>query len=438
MLLTLRLKLIFVCKSSAKHMSQTNKLKIFNDPIYGFITIPDSIIFDLIEHPYFQRLRRISQMGLSNLVYPGAHHTRFHHALGCMHLMQKAINVLRTKGISINHKEEQALYIAILLHDIGHGPFSHALEGFFTPGISHEDWSLAYMKKLNKEFDGKLDLAIQIFTKTHPRNFFHQLISGQLDMDRLDYLKRDSFYTGVVEGSINSDRLIAMLNVVDDDLVIDKKGIYSIEKFLLSRRFMYWQVYLHKTGLLAEKILLKLLNRARELLKKGQLTLPQQANLIDFLKDKTYQKEDLDKYVEAYTQLDDHDVWTAIKTWQDHPDKILSELSQMILNRKLLRIEMSDKAFDTEYVAKIKQKTLDFKQVSEEEVSYFFFQGTAKNRAYNKEQEAIKVLLKNGQVTEWTNIDEQFTSVALLQTQKKYYLCYPKRILNMPERTNAD
>lgn len=409
-------------------MSATNKLKIFNDPIYGFITIPDTIIFDLIEHPYFQRLRRIGQMGLSNLVYPGAHHTRFHHALGCMHLMQKAVKVLRTKGTAINLEEEQALYIAILLHDLGHGPFSHALEGFFTPGIAHEDWSLAYMKQIDKDFKGKLDLAIQVFTKTHPRKFFHQLISGQLDMDRLDYLKRDSFYTGVVEGTINSDRLIAMLNVVDDELVIEKKGVYSIEKFLLSRRFMYWQVYLHKTGLLAEQLLRRVLQRARELYNQGNLTPNGQTDLYYFLAQKSYLKEDLAQHLEAYTGIDDHDVWAAIKIWQAHPDPVLAELSQMIINRRLLHIEMSDIPFEPAYVKKIKQQTKDFKKLNEDELTYYCFQGKAQNRAYNKEHENIKVLLKNGRVTEWTNIDKQFTSVALLHTQTKYYLCYPKEI----------
>ena len=246
-----------------------NKLKILNDPIYGFIQIPNSLIFDIIEHPYFQRLRRITQMGFSNLVYPGANHTRFHHAIGCMHLMQKAINVLRFKQVEISDEEKNALCLAILLHDIGHGAFSHALENSIVSGISHEGVSLKFMKKLNEEFDGELDLAIEIFEGKNPRKFLYQLISSQLDIDRLDYLKRDSFYTGVTEGNISSDRLIAMMNVKDDQLVIEQKGIYSVEKFIIARRLMYWQVYLHKTGLVAENILVNVLKRAKELAEKG-------------------------------------------------------------------------------------------------------------------------------------------------------------------------
>jgi len=298
-------------------VSKTNKFKIFNDPIYGFITIPNTLIFDLIEHPYFQRLRHISQMGLSSMVYPGAHHTRFHHALGCMYLMQKAVRVLRFKGASINDTEEQALYIAILLHDIGHGPFSHALEGFFLPTISHESISLHYMEALNQEFDGALSEAISIFKNNHPRKFLYQLISSQLDMDRLDYLKRDSFYTGVVEGSINSDRLIAMLHVKNDELVIEEKGIYSIEKFLLSRRFMYWQVYLHKTGLIAERLLKRVLQRARELLTEGK-TIKASKNLLFLLNTKRINKNEINLYLQTFSTIDDHDIWSAIKEWQFH------------------------------------------------------------------------------------------------------------------------
>ena len=246
-----------------------NKLKILNDPIYGFIQIPNTLIFDIIEHPYFQRLRRITQMGFSNLVYPGANHTRFHHAIGCMHLMQKAVGVLRFKEVLISSEEENALYVAILLHDIGHGAFSHALEHSIVSGISHEEISLNFMKKLNKEFDGKLNLAIEVFEGKNPRKFLFQLISSQLDIDRLDYLKRDSFYTGVTEGNISSDRLIAMMNVKNDELVIEEKGIYSVEKFLIARRLMYWQVYLHKTGLVAENMLVNVLKRAKELAEEG-------------------------------------------------------------------------------------------------------------------------------------------------------------------------
>jgi len=407
----------------------TNKLKIFNDPIYGFITIPNTLIFDLIEHPYFQRLRHISQMGLSSMVYPGAHHTRFHHALGCLHLMQQAVRVLRFKGVSINNEEEQALYIAILLHDIGHGPFSHTLEGLFMTDSSHEAISLAYMEKLNKEFEGQLSEAISIFKKDHPRQFLYQLISSQLDMDRLDYLKRDSFYTGVVEGSINSDRLIAMLHVKNDELVIEEKGIYSIEKFLLSRRFMYWQVYLHKTGLVAERLLRLVLERAKELLKQGnQVNAP--TNLLFLLHEKVSKKNELDSYLQAFTNIDDHDIWSAIKEWQHQDDFVLSELSKMIIQRNLPRVELTDKAFSDSYLNKIKQKTQMTEAIDKTNIDYFVFNGTVSNLAYNnKEDGGIKVLMKDGSVNDWLSVDTQFKSSTLTKPSVKYYLAYPKTVV---------
>ena len=409
-------------------MPNTNKLKIFNDPIYGFITIPNTLIFDLIEHPYFQRLRHISQMGLSSMVYPGAHHTRFHHALGCLHLMQQAVRVLRFKGVSINNEEEQALYIAILLHDIGHGPFSHTLEGLFMTDSSHEAISLAYMEKLNKEFEGQLSEAISIFKKDHPRQFLYQLISSQLDMDRLDYLKRDSFYTGVVEGSINSDRLIAMLHVKNDELVIEEKGIYSIEKFLLSRRFMYWQVYLHKTGLVAERLLRLVLERAKELLKQGkQVNAP--TNLLFLLHEKVSKKNELDSYLQAFTNIDDHDIWSAIKEWQHQDDFVLSELSKMIIQRNLPRVELTDKAFSDSYLNKIKQKTQMTEAIDKTNIDYFVFNGTVSNLAYNKEDGGIKVLMKDGSVNDWLSVDTQFKSSTLTKPSVKYYLAYPKTVV---------
>ena len=322
-----------------------NKLKILNDPIYGFIQIPNTLIFDIIEHPYFQRLRRITQMGFSNLVYPGANHTRFHHAIGCMHLMQKAVRVLHFKQIAISKDEEIAVYIAILLHDIGHGAFSHALEHSIVSGISHEEISLKFMKKLNDEFDGKLDLAIEIFEGKYPRKFLCQLISSQLDIDRLDYLKRDSFYTGVTEGNISSDRLIAMMNVKDDELVIEEKGIYSVEKFLIARRLMYWQVYLHKTGLVAENMLVNVLKRAKDLAEEG-VELFASSSLKYFLYKKISEDNFNDETLEMFSKLDDYDVFSAIKEWSNHEDKVLSLLSKMIINRKLLRIEIQQKEFD--------------------------------------------------------------------------------------------
>lgn len=407
--------------------STTNKLKIFNDPIYGFITIPDSLIFDVIEHPIFQRLRRIQQMGLSSLVYPGANHTRFHHALGCLHLMQKAIQTLQSKGVSISELEAQALHLAILLHDVGHGPFSHALERFFIEESSHEDISLAFMKLLNVEFDGKLDMAILIFTNQYHRKFFFQLISSQLDMDRLDYLKRDSFYTGVIEGSINSDRLIAMLQVKNDQLVIEEKGIYSIEKFLLSRRFMYWQVYLHKTGLLAEKVLIKTLQRAKELISYGeQLKISQ--NLRFFIENIDIKILDTNQLLEKFIHLDDIDVWNALKDWQSHDDFVLSELSKAIILRKLPRIELSESPFSEDYLKNLKTKTLQIFKIDESNIDYFLFQGKVKNRTYHAKYGPINILLKDGSVKEWLEVDEHFNSVSFTEPVVKYFVSYPKSI----------
>ncbi|MBP6374174.1 MAG: HD domain-containing protein, partial [Flavobacterium sp.] len=310
-------------------MSTINKLKLFNDPIYGFISVPSPLLFDLIQHPYFQRLRRISQMGLSYLVYPGAHHTRFHHAIGCLHLMQKAVEVLRFKGVTISKDEENALYIAILLHDIGHGPFSHALEHSIVEEVNHEAISLLFMERLNGLFDGQLSLAIQIFKGNYPRKFMLQLISSQLDMDRMDYLNRDSFYSGVAEGTINSDRLIQMMHVIDDVLVLEEKGIYSIEKFLMARRLMYWQAYLHKTSLVAELMLMNALKRAKALLQKG-ISVEASKPLLYFMQHSVSRETFADAVLDQFAQLDDYDIISAIKAWQFHDDFILSNLSKMI------------------------------------------------------------------------------------------------------------
>ncbi|RKM90196.1 HD domain-containing protein, partial [Aquimarina sp. BL5] len=330
-------------------MKKRNKLKILNDPIYGFITIPNELIFDLIEHRYFQRLRRISQMGLSYLVYPGAHHTRFHHALGCMHLMQNAVRVLRFKGVSVSSEEEDALCIAILLHDIGHGPFSHAMEHSIVNEVNHESISLMFMEKINQEFNGSLTLAIQIFKGEYHRQFLHQLISGQLDMDRLDYLKRDSFYTGVAEGNINSERLITMLNVVDDELVVEEKGIYSVEKFLLARRLMYWQVYLHKTSLVAESLLIRVLKRAKELVDQGGKLSSSKA-LLFFLENKITADNFTDDVLETFSKLDDYDIVSAMKEWTTSDDFVLRSLCNMIIDRDLLKIKIKKKAFNEEKI----------------------------------------------------------------------------------------
>ncbi|HYD90394.1 MAG TPA: HD domain-containing protein, partial [Flavobacterium sp.] len=336
-------------------MGEINKLKILNDPIYGFITITNPLVYDLIQHPYFQRLRRISQMGMSYLVYPGAHHTRFHHALGCMHIMQKTVQVLKFKGIDISPEEETALDIAILLHDIGHGPFSHAMEHSIVEDVNHEAISLLFMDKLNAEFNGQLTLAIKIFKGEYHRRFMLQLISSQLDMDRMDYLKRDSFYSGVAEGNINSERLIQMFNVENDMLVIEEKGIYSVEKFLVARRLMYWQAYLHKTSVAAELILTKILKRAKELTQEG-LTLYASEPLQFFLKNRIT-LEDFDAQVLArFSYLDDYDILGAIKSWQFHSDYVLSELSKMIINRDLLKIRMQAEKVSRQEVLDLKAK----------------------------------------------------------------------------------
>ena len=406
--------------------SSTNKLKILNDPIYGFIRIPNSLIFDIIEHPSFQRLRRVSQMGFSNLVYPGANHTRFHHALGCLHLMQKTVSILRVKGINISEEEENALCIAILLHDIGHGAFSHALEHSIVTGITHEEISLKYMHRLNNEFHGQLDLAIAVFTRKYHRVFLHQLISSQLDMDRLDYLKRDSFYTGVAEGNISSDRLIAMINVVNNELVIEKKGIYSVEKFLIARRLMYWQVYLHKTSIVAEHMLVKVLMRAKELAEK-KVELFCTSSLRFFLYNKINKDNFNDIVLGFFTKLDDYDILSAIKEWVSHSDKILSNLCGMIVNRDLLKIEMFDKEVSAKYALEMTMNFMNELNLSEEEASYFVFKGEISNQAYNENQ-PIKIVNKRGNLEDIVKASDQLNLQALSKPVIKYFICYPKKM----------
>lgn len=407
-------------------MSKTNKLKIFNDPIYGFISIPSELIYDLIQHRYFQRLRRISQMGLSYLVYPGAHHTRFHHALGCMHLMQKAVATLRQKAVEISADEEQALYIAILLHDIGHGPFSHAMEHSIV-NIHHEDISLLFMNRLNAEFNGELSLAIEVFKGNYKRNFLHQLISGQLDMDRMDYLKRDSFYSGVAEGNINSERLIQMINVVDDSLVIDEKGIYSVEKFLVARRLMYWQAYLHKTSIVAEQMLMKTLQRAKELTELGQV-LRCGSVFSYFLENKIDEHNFNDQILEKFAQLDDFDVVSAIKEWQNADDYVLSNLSLMIINRDLLKIEISTDKIPKDRLSELQKMLCEKEQISAKEAKYFIFKGKISNKAYDKTSEPILILHKNGQTEDLIFASDKSYLKSLSEEVSKYYLCYPKLV----------
>lgn len=409
-------------------MTATNKLKIFNDPIYGFISVPNSLLFDLIEHPYFQRLRRISQMGLSYLVYPGAHHTRFHHALGCMHLMQKAVACLRFKGVIISDEEETALYIAILLHDIGHGPFSHAMEHSIVEAVHHEQLSLLFMQSLNEVFDGKLTLALQIFKGEYPRKFMYQLISSQLDMDRMDYLKRDSFYSGVAEGNINSDRLIQMLNVVDDTLVLEEKAIYSIEKFLMARRLMYWQTYLHKTSLVAELILTKILKRAKVLINRN-VEVHSSEPLAYFLNHKVTLEDFGSNALHLFAQLDDVDILGALKSWQNHEDYVLCTLCKMIINRDLLKIRFSETKIPKETLTGYKQQLMSTIQLSKDDCDYFIFKGKIKNQTYNKQGDSIKILKKDKSVTTIEERSEQLNSKALSKTVVKYYYCFPKQLL---------
>ncbi|MFP9117994.1 HD domain-containing protein [Flavobacterium sp. RNTU_13] len=410
-------------------MSKINKLKILNDPIYGFISITNPLLYDLIQHPYFQRLRRISQMGLSYLVYPGAHHTRFHHALGCMHLMQRTVGVLRFKGVEISDDEENALCIAILLHDIGHGPFSHAMEHSIVEGVSHEDISIMFMDSLNEAFNGKLTLAIKIFRGEYHRKFMLQLISSQLDMDRMDYLKRDSFYSGVAEGNINSERLIQMFNVENDKLVIEEKGIYSVEKFIVARRLMYWQAYLHKTSVAAELILTKILKRARELTHSG-VVLSASEPLLFFIKN-TINKEDFTPDVlKKFSYLDDFDVVGAIKAWQFHDDFVLRELCKMIINRDLPKIRLQSEKASREEVNALRERATRMLGISDKEAKYFVFEGKVKNQAYNKEGEPIHILHKDRTVEDVIEASDQLNLKALSKPVTKYYVCFPKQLLD--------
>ena len=403
-------------------MKSRNKLKIVNDPVYGFIHIPNEFILDLIEHPYFQRLCRISQMGLSYLVYPGARHTRFHHALGCMYLMQQAIQTLRYKQVEITPEEEEGLYIAILLHDIGHGPFSHAMEHSIVEGISHEEISLAFMEELNRQFQGKLSIAIQIFQKKYQKKFMNQLISSQLDMDRLDYLKRDSFYSGVSEGNINSQRIIAMLTVKDDTLIVEEKGIYSIEEFLVARRLMYWQVYLHKTSIGAEFVLIRILARVKELTQQGK-KLPM-TTALRFFVENHITKETFDRHaLHLFAQLDDYDIISGLKEWQYGDDWVLAKLSQMILNRDLLRVKLYKSPVEKEKVQELLQETAQQLNISEDLAHYFVFTGEISNTAYRKDEQNILIYTKNNKIVDVTKASDQMNLDALSTKVTKYYLC---------------
>lgn len=407
--------------------SFSNKLKIFNDPIYGFVSLQYEIIYDLIDHPYFQRLRRIKQLGLTNLVYPGALHTRFHHAMGAMHLMSQAIDVIRSKGHEITEEEAKGVTIAILLHDIGHGPFSHALEHSIVNNVTHEDISELFMSRLNEEFNGKLTLAINIFQNKYKKKFLHQLVSSQLDMDRLDYLNRDSFFTGVSEGVVSSDRIIKMLNVVNDQLAIEAKGIYSIEKFIIARRLMYWQVYLHKTVLSAESLLVNILKRAKDLAEKRVdlfCTPPLKTFLYNKYNENDFKKNP--KLLDTFAQLDDYDIMTSIKVWVNHSDNVLSSLCKQLVDRKLFKVELQNQAFKDDKIKFIKQDIKKRFKLNDKEVNYFVLNGIVTNDAYRADKIRINILFKDGSVSDIAEASDQLSIDVLSKTVKKHYLCYPK------------
>lgn len=408
------------------NLNRNNKKKIVNDPVYGFITIPDEFIFDLIEHPYFQRLRRIMQLGMSHLVYPGAIHTRFNHVLGAMHLMTHAVSVIRRKGHEITAEEERAVHIAILLHDIGHGPFSHALEYDIVNGVSHEKISEFFIQRLSNEFGDDLRHALLIFRNKHSKPFLHQLVSSQLDMDRLDYLNRDSFYTGVSEGVIGSDRLIEMLDVVDGNLVLEEKGIYSVEKFIVARRLMYWQVYMHKTVVAAEFMLIHALRRAKQLATQGE-DLFASPSLRFFLHNDihTADFEKRPEVLEHFAKLDDYDILSALKVWADHSDRILSALALRLVNRDLFKIEISSEPFSVERIQLEKEMARQQFDLNGNEVDFFVYSDILSNNAYNQNKQNINMLMKNGEIVDLGKASDNLNISALASPVEKFFLCYP-------------
>ena len=399
--------------------------KIINDPVYGFITVDNPLIFEIISHPYYQRLRRIHQMAFASLVYPGAVHTRLHHSLGAYHLMGLALNELRNKGVEITKDEEIGAKIAILLHDIGHGPYSHALERRLIKGVHHEDISMLILQLLNEQFGGQLQTAIEIFSDEYHKPFLHQLVSGQLDVDRMDYLTRDSFFTGVVEGAIGYDRILKMLAVHNGELMIEEKAIFTVEKFLVSRRLMYWQVYLHKTVMAAEKMLVRIIERANELIANG-IELPMaSSNLSFFLKEHRPDGKFI-RHLEKFAQLDDTDVMCTIKNWCGHFDKVLSRLSKGLVERKLLKIKFAAEPFDDLVLESLRKDVAQKLNISEKEASYFVFTGEAVNTTYNPADEHIRILYKDGTVADISQVDNALIHQRLSTPVKKYYLCYLK------------
>jgi HD superfamily phosphohydrolase len=413
---------------------KTNKRKIINDPVYGFISIPGDLIFDIIEHPWFQRLRNIKQLGLTSFVYPGANHCRFQHCLGALHLMDTALQTLKSKDVKISRSEEEATMLAILLHDIGHGPFSHALEASIIAGITHEDLSLLLMQKLNETFDGRLDLAIEIFTGSYSRKFLHELIAGQMDMDRLDYLRRDSFFTGVIEGSVGSDRIIRMLNVVNDILVMDEKGIYSLEKFLIARRLMYWQVYMHKTVLSSESLLVKVLKRAKELALQGIDLFATPA--LRFFLYNNIGPENLGPaglftpglIAANFTRLDDTDILASAKYWADHTDPVLADLSGRLIRRDLLSVELQNEPFTESRLNELRKRAIKLMKISREMIDYYVYTNSISNLTYTPDAPEVRILLKNGTIADITEVSDMFEHKLLSERVTKYFLCFPKEI----------
>jgi len=404
------------------------KSKIINDPVYGFITFPSELVFKIIDHPYYQRLRRIKQLGLTDLVYPGANHTRFHHAIGATHLMSIALNTLREKGHPITDEEYEASLAAILLHDIGHGPFSHALEFGLLTNVTHEDISLIIMNRLNEEFDGALDLTIKIFSDTYERKFFHQLVSGQLDVDRLDYLNRDSYFTGVTEGQVSFDRILKMLTLVDDELVVEEKGVYSIENFLNARRLMYWQVYLHKTVISAEFMLLRCIQRMKELYQTGyEIYVP------EFLE--IFLKQDINKHrfenepelLDSFIKLDDNDIWSAMKTWKHSSDTALATLSEGIMDRKLFKIEVTNSQLSKSRLKEIRSQVTEEFGADQNELDYLVIKSSLSNNAYLPKEKNINILKKNGKVVDVATATDLPNITAMTKTVTKSFVCYPRK-----------
>ena len=411
-----------------------NKRKIINDPVYGFISLPGDLIYDIIQHPWFQRLRNIKQLGLTSFVYPGANHSRFQHCLGALHLMDNALKTLKSKGITISEQEEEAALIAILLHDIGHGPFSHALEASLITGIDHEDISLLLMEKLDETFSGRLGMAVSIFNGSYGRKFLHELVSGQMDMDRLDYLRRDSFFTGVIEGSVGSDRVIRMLNVVNDSLVMDEKGIYSLEKFLIARRLMYWQVYMHKTVLSSESLLVKVLKRAKEIALQGSELFATPA--LKFFLYNEIGPGDLGTgglftpglIAFNFTRLDDSDILASAKYWADHSDPVLSDLSGRLLYRNLLSVELQNEPFSAARLDELRERAVHIMKIDRGLTDYYVYSDSISNRTYAPDAPEVRILLKNGTISDITEVSDMFDHRMLSEHVTKYFLCYPKEI----------